>query len=50
MTEQLTQLNRDGLSGEIVNEVFLPYVIDRTMPKEMVKLPETEDNILSLSE
>ncbi|MDR1891195.1 MAG: hypothetical protein LBQ23_03405 [Puniceicoccales bacterium] len=47
MADLLSQLKQYGLSDEIINSAFIPYVIDKEMPKEMFRLRETKDNILS---
>jgi hypothetical protein len=47
MTDLLSQLKQYGLDDEIVSNAFIPYVIDKEMPKEMFRLRETKDNILS---
>ncbi|MDR1173525.1 MAG: hypothetical protein LBK24_01885 [Puniceicoccales bacterium] len=47
MTDLLDQLKQYGLDDEVVNGAFIPYVIDREMAKEMLRLYEVKDNILS---
>jgi hypothetical protein len=46
MIDMLSQLKQYGLSEEIVNGAFIPYSIDKEMPKEMLRLCESKRNIL----
>jgi hypothetical protein len=45
--DMLAQLKTYGLDEEMVNGAFIPYGVDREMPKEMLRLRETKDNVLN---
>ncbi|MDR3144004.1 MAG: hypothetical protein LBT64_00695 [Puniceicoccales bacterium] len=47
MGDLLLPLKPHGLSDEVVNGAFTTYAIDREMPKEMLKIRSTKDNIFN---
>ncbi|MDR1402032.1 MAG: hypothetical protein LBI81_03725 [Puniceicoccales bacterium] len=50
MVDLLAQLKQYGLNDEVVNGAFVPYAIEKEMPKEMLKLTETKDDIFNSRE
>jgi hypothetical protein len=47
MVDMLAQLRQYGLKDEVVANAFTTYSIDKEMPKEMLRICETKDNIFN---